>query len=173
MKFLVRGKNVLSQEEISCHRKTLLVTGMNFMPQLEISCYRKKYLVTGKNFLSQDEIPCQRHKCLDIQEEISCHRKKLLVTGKNFMPQLKISCHRKKYPNYRNFGHLLSHMTPAVSGEIFGWKYWLPRSKIFYPTLAPTTIYYMLESNNILLRCSIPVGLDRPKKMHFGMLENW
>ena len=29
----------------------------------------------------------------------------------------------------------MSRLTPAVSGEIFCWKYWLPRSKIFYPTL--------------------------------------
>ena len=80
-----------------------------------------KFLVRGRNVL--------------LQEEISCHRKKLLVTGTNFMPLLKISCHRKKYPNYRYFGRLLSHLTRAVSGEIFGWKYWFPQSKIFYPTL--------------------------------------
>ena len=43
MKFLVRGRNVLLQEEISCLRKKLLVTGTNFMPQLKISCHRKKY----------------------------------------------------------------------------------------------------------------------------------
>ena len=41
-----------------------------------------------------------------------------------------------------------------------------------YP-IAPSTIYYILESTSILFRCSIPVGLDTPKKMHFGMLENW
>ena len=33
------------------------------------------------------------------------------------------------------FGRLLSRLTPAVSGKIFGSKYWLPRRKIFYPTL--------------------------------------
>ena len=29
----------------------------------------------------------------------------------------------------------LSHLTPAVLGEIFDWKYRLPRSEMFYPTL--------------------------------------
>ena len=74
------------------------------------------------------------------------------------MPQLKKICHRKNvlsqeetsfqgfvsewmsnhiceqhiwYPNYRYFERFLSCLTPAV----FGWKYWLPRSKTFYPTL--------------------------------------
>ena len=35
------------------------------------------------------------------------------------------------------FFKLLSQMIPAVSGEIFYLKYWLPRSRMFYPTLIP------------------------------------
>ena len=45
---------------------------------------------------------------------------------------------REIYPNYRYYGRLLSRLTPTVSGEIFGRKYWLPRSEIFYPTLVYT-----------------------------------
>ena len=60
------------------------------------------------------------------------------------MPQLKISCHRKKYPNYHYFGRLLSRLTHAVLGEIFGWKYWLPQSKIFYPTLGGGRVTWLL-----------------------------
>ena len=37
--------------------------------------------------------------------------------------------------NYRYFSGFLSHLTPAVSGEIFAWKHRLPRSKMFFPTL--------------------------------------
>ena len=33
-------QEILSQEEISCHRKKLLVTGTNFMPLLKISCHK-------------------------------------------------------------------------------------------------------------------------------------
>ena len=100
---------------------------MKFLVRGKMSCYRKKFLGIRRNFWSQ--------------KETSCHRKKLLVTGTNFMPQLKISCHRKKYPNYRYFGCLLSRLTPAVSGEIFGWKYWFPRSKIFHPTLSEIKVF--------------------------------
>ena len=74
---------------------------------------------------------------------MSYYRKKFLGTGSNFMPQLKISCHWKKYPNYCYFGRLLSRLTSAVSGEIFGWKYWLQRSKLFYPTLGKLPSLYI------------------------------
>ena len=54
----------------------------------------------------------------------------------------------KKYPNYRYFGRLLSHLTPAVSGEIFGWKYWLLGSKIFYPTLGGSNLNNLVRSRS-------------------------
>ena len=37
-----------------------------------------------------------------------------------------------KLPLFTSF---LSHLNPAISGEILGWKHQLPRSKMFYPTL--------------------------------------
>ena len=33
---------------------------------------------------------------------------------------------------------LLLHLTPAVSGSIFDWKYWLPGGGMFYPILGQT-----------------------------------
>ena len=58
---------------------------------------------------------------------------KFLVTERNFFSKLPL------------FWTLLSRLTPAVSGEIFGWKYWLPRSKIFYPTLPMTEIFFLWQ----------------------------
>ena len=130
------ARNFLSEAEISCHRKKFLATEQNFLSQEGISCHSYKFLISGRNFLSQEEISCQRQKCpvtgrnFLALEEISCHRKTLLVTGRNFMPQ--------ENQNYHYFEHLLSRLTPAVLGKIFGWKYWLPRIEIFYPTLLRT-----------------------------------
>ena len=60
------ARNVLPQEEISCHSKKFLATRRFFSK-------RKKFLVTGRNFLSQE---------------------KILVTGRNFLPKQEISCPR-------------------------------------------------------------------------------
>ena len=49
------GLQILSQENISCHRKTFPVTRGHFHSQKEISCQRKKFPVTGT-------ISCQRKK---------------------------------------------------------------------------------------------------------------
>ena len=61
-RFFVIGRNFLSQEEISCHRKKFLVTGRNVLSQEEISCHRKKFLVIWRYFLSQEEISCHSRK---------------------------------------------------------------------------------------------------------------
>ena len=63
----------------------------------------------------------------------------LKTTGKtvlNRWKKQKSNCYSiHLMPNYRYFSSFLSHLNPAVSGEIFGWKHQLPRSKMFYPTL--------------------------------------
>ena len=59
-KFLVTGRNFLSQKEISCHRKKLRARKRNFLSQEQISCDRKKFPVTGRYFLSQEETLCHR-----------------------------------------------------------------------------------------------------------------
>ena len=48
--------------EISCHRKKFLVTGRNFVSQAEISCQRQTSPFTGRNLLSQKKTSSQRNK---------------------------------------------------------------------------------------------------------------
>jgi hypothetical protein len=49
----VKGRNFLSHEETSCHRKKLPVTRRNFQSREENSCHSKKPPVTVRNLLSQ------------------------------------------------------------------------------------------------------------------------
>ena len=44
------GLQILSQEDISCHRKTFPFTERNFLSQEEISCQRKKFHLKRQNF---------------------------------------------------------------------------------------------------------------------------
>ena len=71
----------LPQKEIVC--KSLGATGRNFLSFEEISCHRKKIPVTGRNFLTQDESCCHRKK-FALTAKNTCHRKTFSVTGNNF-----------------------------------------------------------------------------------------
>merc|ERR1712215_261114 len=90
-RFFVIGRNFLSQEEISCHRKKFLVTGRNVLSQEEISCHRKKFLVTVGSFLSQElggnSVSQQVIFHVDMHlflEEISC-TEVISCRGRNFI----------------------------------------------------------------------------------------
>ena len=56
------------------------------------------------------------------------------ATVRNFLLQEEIS-------------FLLLRPTPAVSGNIFDWKYQLPQRKIFYPTLLIAYFSDPLQAN--------------------------
>ena len=55
-KFIITERNLLSREEIYCHKKKFLVAERNFLSQEEI-------FVAGRHFLSWEEISCQKYKC--------------------------------------------------------------------------------------------------------------
>ena len=90
------GLQILSQENISCHRKTFPVTRGHFHSQKEISCQRKKFPVTGT-------ISCQRKKFhlkrqnFKLQEEIFSDKKKFPVTDRKFLLKEIIIYQRKKF----------------------------------------------------------------------------
>ena len=78
MKFLVRGRNVLLKEEISCHRKKLLVTGTNFMTQLKFLVIRRNTQITAiLDVFCRVWLPLFRAKCL--AESIGSHEVKYFI----------------------------------------------------------------------------------------------
>ena len=100
-----------------------LVTGRSFLSEVEMSCHRKKFPVTERNFLSQ--------------KETSCHKNKFPATVKNFLSQEKIT-------QITVFLDIFCHVWLPV------FRYWLPRRKIFYPTLAFANICYFLPFFSLL-----------------------
>ena len=91
------------QQEMLCHSKKFLATrrffgkGRNFLSLEEISCHRKKILVTGRNFLPKQEISCPRSL-----GEILCHNKSFFMLisiyfQKKFLVQDEISCRGRNF----------------------------------------------------------------------------
>ena len=136
------------QDEISC-------TGRNFIQWWFF--YRKKNLhmkkfallieifFPGRNLLSREKIIYQN--CMAKTSLFNWKSRKLIYPmgktvwteegSRNLSFHIKIHKEDSIYlmSNYHYFSGFLSHLTPAVSGEIFAWKHRLPRSKMFYPTL--------------------------------------
>ena len=56
-----------------------------------------------------------------------------------FIKKIQLGNHpfNVKFPPFSSF---LLHLTPAVSGEIFGKKHRLPLSRMFYPTLVVVVV---------------------------------
>ena len=65
--------------------------GLQILSQEDISCHRKTFPFTERNFLSQEEISCQR-KSFILKDKISSYRKKFPLTRRNFLSQIKNSC---------------------------------------------------------------------------------
>ena len=55
-KFLVKGSNFLSEEDISSQMNKFSVIGRFVYSDEEIYGHRKKFIVTGRNLLSEQEI---------------------------------------------------------------------------------------------------------------------
>jgi len=53
-----RKKFIFTEEEISCFGKKFLVIGRNFLSEVEMSFHRKKFLGIRRNFWSQKETSC-------------------------------------------------------------------------------------------------------------------
>ena len=65
-KNLVKGRNFLSHEAISCRKKIFLVKfsviERNVLSEEDFYSQMKKFIVTGRNLQSQEEIYCVREK---------------------------------------------------------------------------------------------------------------
>ena len=80
-----RKKFIFTEEEISCFGKKFLVIGRNFLSEVEMSFHRKKFLGIRRNFWSQKETSCHGKEFYAIARNFlsqeNCHRKKFLATG--------------------------------------------------------------------------------------------
>ena len=68
----------------------------------------------------------------------------------------------------------MSRLTHAVSGEIFGGKYWFPRSKIFYPTLFLSAIlncpWFLSPCDKFMSTC---MSHPTPPQLQKAVMFRW
>ena len=106
----------------------IIFPGRNFISRKKI-IYQKKLYGQGQNFpfwLKSRKLIYPMGKTVWTEER-----------SRNLSFHIKIHKEDSIYlmSNYRYFSGFLSHLTPAVSGEIFAWKHRLPQSRMFNPGL--------------------------------------
>ena len=130
MKFLV-------QEKISYTDDSF--TGRKYLHMKKFALLLESFF-PGRNLLSREKIIYLNKLYGQGQKLIFPMGKTVWTEERSRNLRFHIKIHKDdtiySMSNYCYLSSFLSHLTPAVSGEIFAWKHWLPRSKMFYPTLA-------------------------------------